>query len=690
MLSPALLFVAAIAGEDPIERIAVQGHYRSLYVNEAPTSVSVLTSDAMGQRHGTHMEDVLNVIPNLNFSSGSSRARFLQIRGIGERSQFVDPINPSVGILIDGINYSGLGQAAQLFDISQVEVYRGPQSGRFGADGMAGMLVLESTAARAEFDGFWQIGAANYGAVEGGVAVGGELGALGRARLSVYQQADDGFTENTYLQRDDTQSRSERIARFNVWTDLADHWQLRSTAHLYRQDNGYDAFSLDNTRQTLSDEPGEDDATMKAARLALTYSGAETHETVFSYSVLSTDTLYSYDEDWSYVGIAPGWEYSSTDAYWRERLDHTLEARWLSTQPINVMGLATDWVVGWYHLSRDESLRREFMNWDTYADDTFNSDYESKRHALYGEVTQYVSDRWQLTTGLRLERYRNAYDDSNSVAVTPRDTMLGGRVSLSYNPAVGRMMYLTWSRGYKTGGVNAEALGKATDNPELEAFLLQRSSFAPEYLTSLEAGYKFINADDTLSLNVALFAQNRDDVQLKSWINRAQTFIGYIENAAGGKVHGLEAELNLELTPQLWWFANVGLLETEIEGFITEDGIDMEGREQAQAPGYQVNTGIKWQVTENLSATVQVDSKDSFYFSDSHNSQSESYNLLHASLKWQLDAWRITLWGRNLTDEDYATRGFFFGNDPRDEYQPTTYVQWGEPRRIGITFNYAM
>lgn len=369
MLSPALLFVAAVAADDPVERIAVQGQYRSLYVNEAPTSVSVLTSDAIGQRHGTHMEDVLNVVPNLNFSSGSSRARFLQIRGIGERSQFVDPINPSVGILIDGINYSGLGQAAQLFDISQVEVYRGPQSGRFGADGMAGMLILESTKARDKFDGFWQLGAANYGAVEGGFAAGGELGALGRARLSVYQQADDGFTENTYLQRDDTQSRSERIARFNLWTDIADHWQLRSTAHLYRQDNGYDAFSLDNTRQTLSDEPGEDDATMKAARMALTYSGAETHETVFSYSVLSADTLYSYDEDWSYVGIAPGWEYSSTDAYWRERLDHTLEARWLSTQPIDLMGLSTDWVIGWYHLSRAENLRREFMNWDTYADD---------------------------------------------------------------------------------------------------------------------------------------------------------------------------------------------------------------------------------------------------------------------------------------------------------------------------------
>ena len=160
MLSPVLLLVASLATEDSIERITVQGQYRSTYVNEAPTSVSVMTRDAIDERHGTHMEEVLNRIPNLNFSSGSSRARFIQIRGVGERSQFVDPINPSVGILVDGINYSGLGQAAQLFDISQVEVYRGPQSGRFGADGMAGMLVLDSTQPNSQFAGMWQLGAA--------------------------------------------------------------------------------------------------------------------------------------------------------------------------------------------------------------------------------------------------------------------------------------------------------------------------------------------------------------------------------------------------------------------------------------------------------------------------------------------------------------------------------------------------
>ena len=697
MFITAVSLVAAAAAADattppvePIERIQVQGQFRAIQVHQAATSVSVLQADTMSARHGTHLEDVFNVMPNVNFASGSSRARFMQIRGIGERSQFVDPINPSVGIVIDGINYSGLGQAAGLFDISQVEVYRGPQSGRFGADGMAGMLVLESTQPRNEFSGFWQLGAANYNAVEGGFAVGGQLGALGRGRVSVYQQRDDGFMENSYLQRDDTQQRSERNAKFNLWTDVADDWQIRTTLHHYHQDNGYDAFSLDNTRLTYSDAPGEDDASIQAGRIAGHYFGAPNYKLELSYSWLQSDTLYSYDEDWSYQGIAPGWEYSSIDAYWRDRTDHTLEARLVSTVPMSWFGLPTDWVIGWYSQQRDETLQREFFDWDIDSEALFASEYQSSNHALYGELNHYFSSQWQLTTGLRVEKYNNDYADNNAVQEQPEDTMLGGRVSLSYQPNADQLWYGTWSRGYKAGGVNGAALGQVGDNPELAPFLRARANFAPEYLSGIELGYKYVSADDALALTVALFHQRREQVQLKSWINRAQTFIGFIENADGGTTQGLEFESRWQLNDTINWFANIGLLDSEIRGFVTEDGVDMTGRDQAQAPNYQVNTGVNWELNDSLSANVQVDSKDSFYFSDSHNSKSDPITLLHANIVWQIDQWTVTFWGRNLTDKDYATRGFYFGNDPRIEYAPRTYVQWGEPRRIGVTFNYAM
>ncbi|PTB85495.1 hypothetical protein C9927_00990 [Pseudidiomarina aestuarii] len=676
---------------DILERITITGEYRATTIDETPTSVTAIVNAEFTERGASHLEDVLNKLPNVNFSGGSSRARFIQIRGIGERSQFVDPINPSVGLLIDGINYSGLGQAAQLFDISQVEVYRGPQSGRFGADGLAGMIVLESTRAQAEFSGLWHLGIGNYGERQGGLALGGELGAFGTARFSVYQQRSDGFTENVYLQRDDTQSRSERMARLNVFSDLAENWDLQTTVHALSQDNGYDAFSLDNTRQTLSDEPGEDDLSSFAARTALTYTGFESSEWLVSYSYLDADSIYSYDEDWSFVGIAPGWEYSSFDSYQRDRQDHTLELRGLSTQPVQWLGAEHDWVVGLYRYQRDERLQRDFFNFDLGSQDRFLSDYDNRHLAVYGELSSFLNRDWTLTTGLRGERYDNPYTDSNGVTEEPNDTMWGGRLSLSYQGQAGHLYYATVARGYKPGGVNGEALGKAQDPSltELREFLQAQSTFAPELLTSLELGHKWASADGAMALRSALFVQARDDVQLKGWINRDQSFVGYLQNAASGSVSGVEVEWDYQWTEAANWFATLAWLDTEIDGFVTEDGIDMTGRDQAHAPNYQANVGLRYDISDAVTAVVQVDAKDGYYYSDSHFSRAEAVELLHARIDWRVGGWNLSAWARNLTDETYGIRGFFFGNDPRIEYAARTYEQFGEPRRFGFTARYA-
>lgn len=678
------------ATPDGVERITIQGEFRQMALQETPTSVTALTAERFEERGALHLESALNALANVNFSGGTSRTRFIQIRGVGERSQFVDPIQPSVGLLVDGINYSGLAQAAQLFDISQLEVYRGPQSGRFGADGMAGMLVLESTLPTSETSGLWELGAANYGGLSGGFAVGGEVGALGRARVSVLQQRDDGFIENNYLQRDDTNKRSERNFRFNLFTDIADHWQLRTTLHALSQDNGYDVFSLDNDRTTLSDQPGEDDLRTRAARWALTYSGWQAAELELAYSYLSADSVYSYDEDWSYEGIAPGWEYSSFDAYERDRRDHVFEVRWVSAQPFTIAGVASDWVLGVYHQQRDEQLRRDFFNWDLDREDVFTSDYENRHTALYGELSQQLSPQWRLTTGARVERYDNSYLDSNAVAQQPEDTMWGGRMSLSYHPDVDQMWYATLARGYKAGGVNGEALGKVQDDSlaDLRDYLLARATFAPELLSSLELGHKRISADERLQLQVAVFAHQRDDVQLKGWVNRDQSFVGYLQNAAEGKAFGAELDVTYQLTDALETFVSIGWLDTEIEGFVTEDGVDMSGREQAHAPNYQYNAGLRYALTEAWKFALEVDGKDGFYYSDSHMSRADSMAVLHANISWQQGPWQVRLWARNLTDEDYGVRGFYFGNDPRKEYITETYEQFGEPRRFGVTFNY--
>ncbi len=112
------------ASEQAVERILVQGDFRQQQLQKLPGSILVLSQQDISRQNAQHLDDLLQQAANVNFSAGASRGRFLQIRGIGERSEFVDSINPSVGVLIDGIDYSALG-VSSLADVQQVEIFRG-------------------------------------------------------------------------------------------------------------------------------------------------------------------------------------------------------------------------------------------------------------------------------------------------------------------------------------------------------------------------------------------------------------------------------------------------------------------------------------------------------------------------------------------------------------------------------------
>lgn len=675
-----LLFAAAAVTFAPqghaqtsIEEIIVTADFRASTLNNIPASITVLDSTLMRRKNALHLEDVLLNAPNVNIASGASRARFFQLRGIGETGQFIEPLNPSVGLMIDGVDFSGVGGAAMLYDMAQVEILMGPQGTRYGSNALAGLINLQSRAPSDEPSYGVQLQSENYAGHGVAGYVSGPAGDRLSYRLSAQTLESNGYSTNLFLGKP-TNTRDEHTLRGKLRFLPAAGISLEVTTALIDIDNGYDAFSLDNVRDTLSDEPGFDtqQARLGSVRLQVDRFTAFTLEALAGYA--RSETGYGYDEDWVHTGFHP-WEYQSTDQYYRDRDALNTELRLLSTDDGALFAGHTSWVAGLYSLDQEVGLTRNY----TYLPADFSSAHAVSRLALYAETNTTLNAHWSLDAGLRSEHVNADYRDSEAVAFTPSDTLYGGKLALNYHTDTGNLLYASLSRGYKTGGFNTDG--------SLDADLREYGS---EALWNHEIGFKGSLLNGRLQTQAAVFFMKRDEVQINSSVvrvraNGSSEFIEFTGNAAAGSNSGIELSAQLAVSDSVQLHGTLGLLATEYRNFINSNGANLDGREQAHAPSYQYTLGSSWTMTDALVLDINVQGRDSFYFSDSHDVRSRSYALLNASLTWTHTQWQATLWGRNLGDEDYFVRGYYFGNDPRDAYTAKGYTQLGEPLRYGLT-----
>jgi iron complex outermembrane receptor protein len=658
-----------------LEEIIVNADYRQSKANDIFSSVTVLDANLIRKKNAQHLEDILFNAPNVNFSSGASRARFYQIRGIGERGQFSEPLNSSVGVIIDGVDFSGIGNAALLYDVEQVEILLGPQGTRYGSNALAGLINLQSKSPTNETSYGLQLENANFDSSGLAGYLSGSISNQLRYRLSAQNLKSDGFNTNQFLSKK-TNQRDEGIVRGKLdWTP-SDYVQLGITASTINIDNGYDSFSLDNVRDTISDQPGIDrqQADILSTKLSLTQFAKFKVEALLGYA--DSKTEYGYDEDWVFNGFHP-WEYSSSDQYFRDRETTSAELRFVSSDSGLIFSNTTDWVFGIYSLQQEVDLKRIY----TFLSSDFSSRYDIKRFAVYGEINSDLNNNWGLSLGFRGENFDAAYFDSNAINFTPDEILYGGKLALTYRASTNSLIYASISRGYKTGGFNTDG--------SLDSDLRE---FNAEELINYEFGFKGSLYNDQLKTQLALFFMDRDDVQIASSVVRSRAdgsseFIDYVGNAAAGSNYGLEASAKFQAANNIMFHGSLGLLKTEYKEFVNSAGDNLGGRQQAHAPNYQYTLGVDIRISSALELDVNIQGKDSFYFSDSHSIRSKDYSLVNASLSYIWKEWQLTLWGRNLNDEDYSVRGFFFGNDPRDNYAAKGYTQLGEPMRYGLTLN---
>ncbi|CAA0105280.1 TonB-dependent receptor [Zhongshania aliphaticivorans] len=688
-------YAAGGAKSTNMEEMVVSSQFRDSSLLDLASTVSVFDGATISARGANNIEQLLNLAPNVNFSAGASRGRFFQIRGIGERSQFIDPVSPSVGLIIDGMDFSGLGLAASTLDIAQVEVLRGPQGTVYGANALAGLISMTSQAPTTEPMVKVSAEVAEYNSQTLAVVASGPLSERVGYRVAVQKQQSDGYIENTYLGKDDVNNIDESVLRGKLNFAASDDLQMDFTFLYLDADNGYDAFSLTNNRETQSDQPGTDAQETFAASMITRWSGSELFSLETVLSLANSETEYGYDEDWVYVGFHPD-EYSSVDNYQRDKDNISADVRFISTDASALFNGSSSWVVGVYLRQEDEDLERNA---------SFTSQFETENAAVYGQLRSSLSDKVDLVSGLRFEKRDADYSDSLLVNSNKDEDLWGGNLTLEYRYAENKLVYGTISRGYKAGGVNGRIISAAATNPDISSDMYE---FDTEHMINYELGMKGSWLDSRLQAQVAVFYQDRSEVQAKQSIFDPNdfSFDDFLVNAAGGKTTGVEVELNYLASERLRFFAAAGLLNAEFDGFSSQSHVDakddinggalapvsLDGREVAHAPKYQFFVGSEVSLMANLILRVELEGKDEFYFSNSHNQKSTAYELVNTRLTYIGSNWDVSLWGRNLTDEDYETRGFYFsnafGNNPANGYAPETYTQLGEPRVIGVSASY--
>lgn len=704
ILSPTILFAAltfsiaanaatTVGDAAPLDEIIVTATLRAVPLEETPGSVSVLTAMTLHDAGQQHFEDALPLVPNLNWAGDTSRPRYFQIRGIGELQQYQGAPNPSVGFLIDDIDFSGLGSAATLFDVDRIEVLHGPQGTLYGANALAGLIYVKSADPADSFGGRAEFDVGDYNERSYGAVLTGPVSALDSAfRLAVQSFTSDGFYRNAYLGRSDTDRRDELTVRGKWRYQPSDEWRVDLTVLRAQMRNGYDAFAIDNSRTTQSDHPGLDlqYSTGLSARSTYTGLGAATLTTIATYA--DSKVNYSFDSDWgSPISWAP-YTFDYTDVQVRYRSTRSLEFR-LSDTPAKEPAHGVSWLVGVYAFELRESLTD--TNAGIYIDPfdaTQNSDtltviasrYQSRNGALYGQLDGNLNEKTRWSVGLRGERHTSSYDDTTANLnepttannFGPADNLWGGQASLDYAVAEGQHVYALAARGYKASGFNL--------SPGLPPNQLL---FSPEWDLNLEVGHKLQLDEGRLRVDTSLFYMARHNEQLltgeQSDPNNPNTFIYFTGNAKSGFNYGLESTAAWAATRSLEFGGSLGLLQTRYRGFV-QNGVTLPDRALPHAPPWQAALNATWRDPRGPYARLDVTGMGSFLYDLPPNAtRSNPYGLVNGKLGWDTPRWELYLWGRNLLDKNYTVRGFYFGDEPPD-FTNKSYVQLGEPRNWGL------
>lgn len=710
----ALLSIAAtplFAEEDVVSAIPelpvtiVTGELWESELQKTTASVTVLNQASLEGKGVQHFEDVINAIPNLTWTGGTSRPRYIQIRGIGENSQFEgETPDSSVRFLVDDLDFTGLGTIGNLFDVQQIEVLRGPQAGAFGANAAGGMIRIVTNDPTPYWTGQAESTIGNDSLFAGGFAVGGPLMENDPEKLTfrfaLHQLTQDGFRENVNFNKDDTNERDELTTRLKLRWIANQDWEFDGQLFYVDINNGFDVFSLTNSRtKTFTDQPGRDTQKSLGISLRSSWLGNDLIEIVSTTAFSSSDSLYSFDGDFGAGFGAPIPFKSGYDSFLEIKRDRDVfsqEIRIDSREDAPALGLVDRWTLGIYLESFDEVTH----TMGAFPVTSFNTDYESETAGLFGQITHEVSERLRLTLGLRGEYYQldgKIDNEGNTTTQSPgvnyNDSLFGGKITAEYDLSTEHLAFASFARGYKAGGINL--------SPSLDLNSFDNSfpsgtlpaDYNTETLHNYELGLRSNWFEGAVETKVTAFYLQRDNAQLRGSVGSATSFTYFTVNVDNAEHFGLETEIDWKINHN--WKVNLcgGLLETDRDQFLvtgTPTRIISDRSDLSNSPKYTYAVRLDYDSLDDFFANIEITGSDAYFEENTIEEKRNAYDVVNASFGYRYENWTFTFWSKNLLDRGYEDRVFFFDNFDPD---PATsgkqrYESPAAPRTFGVTANY--
>ncbi|ATQ44587.1 TonB-dependent receptor [Caulobacter mirabilis] len=698
---------APTQAETTVGEIVVTARKRAESLQDAPISITAMTAESMERAGVENVADLARRTPGLQYGEyGDMKLSPTALRGVvgGAGSAGADP---AVGYYVDEVFVGqGAGANLELYDIERVEVLRGPQGTLYGRNTIGGVVSITTKRPSEALEASGEVQIGNYdsrriaGSVSGAILPGVVSG-----KLAVIKESRSGFEDNVLLKRDVNDRngwsvRGQLLFDINPDTSLlltADHQEADNQPLVFETLKYNDSASLPRLLDARGLPRNANPFDRKVQ------SDAVTQETLEASGVAATFRTRIGEVGITNVASYRRHEYYSRTDTDRSPLKMLYDGdpekvwRWSEELRADFTTGPIDWLVGLYYF-RQNSNNQSFVEIgsDLAADlgspslagvlAGSNGKLDTTSQAVFASATWKATDRIEMTLGGRYTK------DKKSIAYVQKDPigLLGGdadvragdswaeftpNANIRYRFTPDIIAYATVSKGFKSGGFN-DSLGDADG-----------ISFDPETLWNYEAGLKTSLFDRRVVLNAAVYYMKWDNIQISEDDPHTPAFDPIILNGGAAHSQGIEVELTARPIPALELAANLSLQKAEYDDGFLPTGEPL--RNLPFAPDYTGMLSADYRIPVEglgeISLYGEYQARGRTYLTNNNDPDGRisPYGLLNlrASLESESGRWRVTLWGKNLTDETRIQRLFDLSDQ---DLVGQKFIVLGEPRTFGI------